>query len=77
MTVASRLVSIVAQTVEEHGAERADLARVRVGNDTCLSPEALKFGFEALARGTSASGCALEVVEVEGKDLTLESVTVP
>jgi len=77
MTVASRLVSIVAQTVDDHGGARADSARVRVGADTCLNPEALRFGFEALARGTSASGCALEVVEVEGKDLTLESVTVP
>ena len=77
MTVAARLVEIVAKTVTEAGASVAESARVRVGTMTCISTEALQFGFEALARGTAASGCELEVVEVEGKDLTLESVTVP
>lgn len=77
LTVASRLVSIVAETLADAGAELAESACVRVGTMTCISPEALRFGFEALARGTTVQGCVLEVVEVEGQELTLESVTVP
>ena len=77
MTVAARLVTIVADTVTDAGAELAESARVRVGKETCISAEALRFGFEALSRGTAAQGCELVVVEVEGQVLTLESVTVP
>jgi Zn finger protein HypA/HybF involved in hydrogenase expression len=77
MTVAARLVTIVGDTLTEAGAELAESARVRVGHDTCINAEALQFGFEALARGTAVAGCALEVVEVDGQELVLESVTVP
>lgn len=77
MTVAARLVTIVSDTLAEAGAGHAESARVRVGALTCINPEALSFGFEALARGTAAEGCTLEVAEVEGQELVLESVTVP
>ncbi len=77
MTVASRLVTIVGDTLAEAGAELAEVARVRVGHDTCINTEALRFGFEALARGTAVQGCVLEVVEVDGQELVLESVIVP
>lgn len=77
MTVASRLVTIVNESMGDAGAEIAESARVRVGRETCINPDALRFGFEALARGTSVQGCALEVIEVDGRELVLESVTVP
>lgn len=77
MTVASRLVDLVAETLAEAKAETVGSARVRVGKMTCINADALRFGFEALARGTTVQGCALEVVEVDGQELTLESVTVP
>jgi hydrogenase nickel incorporation protein HypA/HybF len=77
MTVAARLVTLVGDTLTEAGAELAEAARVRVGRDTCISPDALRFGFEALSQGTPVQGCALEVVEVDGQELVLESVIVP
>jgi len=77
MTVAARLVTIVTNTLADANAEFAESARVRVGILTCINAEALEFGFEALARGTPVQGCALEVVEVDGQELVLESVTVP
>jgi len=49
---------------------------VEVGRLTCVSPEALEFGFSLLAEGTSADGAELEIMRVAGNQLNVKSIEV-
>jgi hydrogenase nickel incorporation protein HypA/HybF len=61
LAVASDLLDLVLRTARENGAQRALAARLRIGAASCLNPDSLTFGFEALAAGTAAEGCRLEI----------------
>jgi hydrogenase nickel insertion protein HypA len=61
LSVAADLLDLVLKTARENGATTVLTARIRIGAGSCLNPESLAFGFEALAAGTSASGCQLEI----------------
>ena len=64
MTVAAELVRILSDAAEDAGATQVVGARLRIGALSCLSHDALRFGFEALSRDTLAAGCKLEIVTV-------------
>ncbi len=64
LTIAEALLGAVLRAAEAHAAKRVSRATVRVGALNGLSPAALHFGFEALAGGTPAAGCTLELVRV-------------
>ncbi len=62
----------IAEGVVEAVAARADGARVvrvllRVGRMTCVEPDAVRFCFDACARGTPVEGAALEIEEVPAR----------
>jgi hydrogenase nickel incorporation protein HypA/HybF len=61
LSVASELLDLVLRTARENGAAKVVTARVRIGAGSCLNPESLVFGFEALAAGTPATDCRLEI----------------
>lgn len=61
LSIASELLDLVLRVAGEHRAGSVTKAQLRIGAASCLSPEALAFGFEALAAGTSAAGCRLEI----------------
>lgn len=61
LAVAAELLDLVQRVAREHAARRVTVARLRIGAASCLSPESLVFGFEALAAGTVAAGCRVEV----------------
>lgn len=67
MTVAARLVDLVVEVVTEQSAASAVLVKLRLGALTCINPDALRFGFEALSRETVAADCALEIEHVEAE----------
>ena len=62
LTVASELLDLVLRVAEEHSARVVTTARLRVGAASCLAPDSLLFGFEALSAGTPAEGCRLEIL---------------
>jgi hydrogenase nickel incorporation protein HypA/HybF len=62
LAVASELLDLVLDVAREHRAGVVTRARLRIGAASCLSPDSLRFGFEALSAGTPAGGCILEVV---------------
>jgi hydrogenase nickel incorporation protein HypA/HybF len=61
LSVAADLLDLVLKTARENGATTVVTARIRIGAGSCLNPDSLAFGFEALAAGTPASGCRLEI----------------
>jgi len=61
MTVAANLVDLIDGVVAEQGAEAAVEARLLLGALTCINPDSLRFGFEALSRDTAAAGCELMI----------------
>jgi hydrogenase nickel incorporation protein HypA/HybF len=50
--------------------------RVRAGSDLMVTEPALDQAFTLLSEGTVAEGARVEMVEVEGEELTLESIEV-
>lgn len=88
LAVASDLLDLLLRVAAENGASSVTSVRLRLGVASCLEPEALCFGFEALADGTAAAKCALEITRVaapsacslcgwEGEVATLERLECP
>ncbi|BDG01378.1 hydrogenase maturation nickel metallochaperone HypA/HybF [Anaeromyxobacter oryzae] len=59
--------SVVDAVGERVGGARVTRVLVEVGRLTCVEPDALRFCFEACARGTALEGAALEIVEVSAR----------
>jgi hydrogenase nickel incorporation protein HypA/HybF len=62
----------IAEGVVEAVGERFGGARVlrvvlRVGRLACIEPDAIRFCFDACARGTAVEGAALEIVDVPAR----------
>ena len=68
LQIASELVRILSEEKERHGVERILSATVRVGELTCIEPEALKVAFEICSEGSPVQGVELrfEVLELTG-----------
>lgn len=64
LAVAAEILELSRREAMAAGAHRVLSVRLRVGVASCLSPDSLAFGFEALARGTEAEGCRLEIERV-------------
>lgn len=64
VAIAGSLLRIILETAERHGGGRVESAHLLVGALSCVNVECLRFGFEALARGTPAAACTLEVRRV-------------
>jgi len=61
LAVAAELLDFLLRTAAENGGGRVTAARLRIGAGSCVSPDSLRFGFDALAAGTAAAGCRLEI----------------
>lgn len=61
MAIAQGILDIALQTAGRHDAARVAGVKVLVGELTGIVPEALTFGFEALAQGTIAEGAVLAI----------------
>lgn len=59
--------SIVGMVGEHAGGRRVRRVTVEVGKLTCVSPDALRFCFNAVAEGTALEGATLEIVEPEAR----------
>jgi hydrogenase nickel incorporation protein HypA/HybF len=64
LAVAAELLELARRVAADEGARRVTVIRLRLGAASCLSPDSLSFGLEALAAGTATEGCRLEVERV-------------
>ena len=72
------IVEIVAEEARKQGFDRVRIVRLEVGALAPVEPEALRFCFAAVSRGTVAEGAALDIVRVPGEGWCLDcGKTVP
>jgi len=71
------IVESIMELVENAAAGQKILkVTVEVGLLTCVSPEALSFGFSLLAEGTIAHGAEFDIRRVAGDQLSVKSIEV-
>jgi hydrogenase nickel incorporation protein HypA/HybF len=58
---------LVAAVGDRAGGARVVRVVLELGELTCAEPDAIRFCFDACARGTSLEGAALEVVEIPAR----------
>jgi hydrogenase nickel incorporation protein HypA/HybF len=61
--VASEILEVALSEADRHAAKKVTSIRLRVGVLRAIEPENLSFLFGHLARGTTAEGALLEIVE--------------
>jgi hydrogenase nickel incorporation protein HypA/HybF len=66
--------SVVDGVCERTGDARIARVFLRVGGDSCVAPDAIRFCFELCAQGTAVEGAALEIEEVPGEALLVTAV---
>lgn len=64
LSIATRLIEIVAERVAEEGGGRVTAVTIRVGRLTCVHEDALRFGFEIAREGTPLALAELRIVSV-------------
>lgn len=64
LSIANRIVELVAEHVREAGAARATAVTVRIGGLSCVHEDALRFSFDLVREGTPASAAELRIVTV-------------
>ncbi len=72
------VVGVLREQAEVHHFDRVLAVRLEIGALSCVSAEAIEFCFAAVARGTLADGCRLELLNVPGEAYCLScGETVP
>ena len=64
LSIASSLVDLVTQQLQEAGAVRARAVRLRIGALSCVHRDALLFSFQLVTEGTPLEGAILEIESV-------------
>ena len=67
MSLAENVVEIVAGAAGREGARRVNAVWLEIGALSCVAPDALRFCFDAVARGTAVEGARLEIISVPGE----------
>jgi hydrogenase nickel incorporation protein HypA/HybF len=67
MSLCESLLQIIERQAASHAFTRVRAVRVEIGALACVEPEALRFCFDAAARGTLAEGAVLEIVTRPGE----------
>lgn len=66
MSLAESMIELVELTAEREGASRVRRVVLEIGRLAAVDPEAMRFCFDAVARGGRADGAALDIVELPG-----------
>ncbi|MFN4324536.1 MAG: hydrogenase maturation nickel metallochaperone HypA [Azonexus sp.] len=66
MSLAEGVLQIVEATARRENARRIKGVVLEIGRLSSVQPDALRFCFDAVARGSMADGAALEIIDVPG-----------
>ena len=66
MSLAESVREIVEETARANGARRVTRVRLEIGALSQVEPEALRFGFDVVMRGSLAEAAVLEIVHTPG-----------
>ena len=66
MALAEGVLGLVEDCAAREGCLRVRTVRLEIGKLSGVAPDAMRFCFDAVARGTLAEGAALDIVEPDG-----------
>jgi hydrogenase nickel incorporation protein HypA/HybF len=66
MSLAESVLDLVEDCIRREGGQRVKTVRLEIGKLSAVEPDAMRFCFDAVARGTSAEGAVLDIIEQEG-----------
>jgi hydrogenase nickel incorporation protein HypA/HybF len=67
LALTESIVEIICDTAKSRGFEKVRVVRLRVDALANVEPDALRFCFDAVARGTVAEGATLDIVRAPGE----------
>ena len=67
MALAQSMLEIVERTARDNGAARVTLVCIEIGALSHVEPDALRFCFDAVTRGSVAEAARLEIVATAGE----------
>jgi len=67
MALSQRMVEIIEREASLQSFQRVETIRLEIGALSCVEPEALRFCFDTVTRGTVADGARLEIHTVPGE----------
>ena len=67
MSLAESMVGIVTDAAARERVQHVKSVLVEVGELSCVAPDALRFCFDAVARGTPVEGAQLEIARIAGE----------
>lgn len=72
MTLTESIVEIISEEARKQGFGKVRVVRLQLGAMAHVEPEALRFCFDAVSRGTVAEGAALDIVRPPGEGWCLD-----
>ncbi|HEY8160682.1 MAG: hydrogenase maturation nickel metallochaperone HypA [Methylocystis sp.] len=72
MALTESIVDIVCEEARKQGFGRVRIVRLKVGAMAAVEPEALRFCFDAISRGTVADGATLDIIRAPGEGRCLD-----
>lgn len=72
MALTESIVEILAEEGRKQGFTRVRVVRLEVGAMAHVEPEALRFCFDAVSRGTLAEGATLDIIRLKGEGWCLD-----
>ena len=66
MALAQSMLEIVEKTAQDEGAGRVSVVRIEIGALSHVEPDALRFCFDVVTRGSVAEGALLEIDATPG-----------
>jgi hydrogenase nickel incorporation protein HypA/HybF len=66
MSLAEGVLQLVGEAAVREGAQQVKLVVLEIGRLSSVEPEALRFCFAAVTRGTIAQDAALEIIDIPG-----------
>lgn len=67
MALTESIVEIVCDEARKQGFGKVRVVRLQIGAFAHVAPDALRFCFDAVARGTVAEGASLDIVRLPGQ----------
>ena len=65
MSLCESLIGVIEDQATVHDYRRVSRVRLEVGTLACVEPEALRFCFDLVTRGTLADGAELQIIEMK------------
>ena len=72
LSLAEALIELVEEESRKLASAHVRIVRLEIGAVAAVEPEAMRFCFDVVARGTSADGAVLDIITVPGRGRCLE-----